>query len=44
VTTVPNFVAEIAADMKTRHPMREAIPETFPRLRTFQFAMAYGNF
>jgi len=43
VTTVPNFVAEIAADMKNRHPMRDAIPETLPRLRAFQFAMAYGQ-
>lgn len=43
VTTVPNFVAEIAADMKQRHPMRDVIPETYPCLRSIQFALAYGG-
>ena len=43
VTTVPNFVAEIAAEMKQRHPMRNVIPETYPCLRSFQFVLAYGD-
>ena len=43
VTTVPNFIAEIAADMKQRHPMRNVVPETYPCLRSFQFALAYGS-
>lgn len=43
VTTVPNFIAEIAAEMKLRHPMRDVIPETYPCLRSFQFALAYGG-
>lgn len=42
VTTVPNFIAEIAAEVKLRHPMRDVIPETYPCLRSFQFALAYG--
>lgn len=43
VTTVPNFIAEIATEMKQRHPMRDVIPETYPCLRSFQFALAYGS-
>ena len=43
VTTVPNFVAEVAAEMKERNPMRDVIPETYPCLRSFQFALAYGS-
>jgi len=43
VTTVPNFIAEIAEDIKQRHPMRDVIPETYPCLRSFQFALAYGR-
>lgn len=43
VTTVPNFIAEICAEMKLRHPMRDVIPETYPCLRSFQFALAYGD-
>lgn len=43
VTTVPNFIAEIAAEMKQRHPMRDVVPETYPCLRSFQFALAYGS-
>ena len=43
VTTVPNFVTEIASDIKQRHPMRDVIPETYPCLRSFQFALAYGG-
>jgi hypothetical protein len=43
VTTVPNFVREIADDMRRHDPMRRAIPETYPYLRSFQFALAYGN-
>ena len=43
VTTVPNFIAEISAEMKLRHPMRDVIPETYPCLRSFQFALAYGS-
>lgn len=43
VTTVPNFIAEISAEMKLRHPMRDVIPETYPCLRSFQFVLAYGS-
>lgn len=43
VTTVPNFVAQIAKEMKKRHPMRDVIPETYTCLRSFQFALAYGT-
>lgn len=43
VTTVPNFIAEIAAEMKQRHPMRDVVPENYPCLRSFQFVLAYGN-
>lgn len=43
VTTVPNFVREIADDMRHRDPMRKVIPETYPCLRSFQFALAYGD-
>ena len=43
ITTVPNFVAEISAEIKTRHPMRDVIPETYPCLRSFQFVLTYGS-
>ncbi len=43
VTTVPNFITEITEDIKERHPMRDVVPETYPCLRSFQFALAYGN-
>ena len=43
VTTVPNFIAEITSEIKQRHPIRGAIPETYPCLRSFQFALAYGK-
>jgi len=43
VTTVPNFIAEITAEIKKRNPMRDVIPETYPCLRSFQFVLAYGS-
>lgn len=43
VVTVPRFVAEICAGLKGRHPLRDIVPETYPRLRAMQFAMAFGD-
>ena len=42
VTTVPTFVAEIAAWLRPKHPLRDVIPENFPRLRALQFGIHYG--
>lgn len=43
VVTVPRFVAEICAGLKGKHPLRDIVPETYPRLRAIQFALSYGN-
>ena len=43
VVTIPQFMAEIHAGLKGRHPMRDAVPENYPRLRAIQFSLAYSG-
>lgn len=43
VVTVPSFIAEVCAGLKGKHPMRDIVPETYPRLRAVQFTLAYGG-
>lgn len=43
VVTVPAFMAEVCAGLRKRHPINDAVPETYPRLRAIQFALAYGS-
>ena len=43
VITIPNFISEICDDIRGRHPMRDAIPENYPCLRSFQFVLAYDR-
>lgn len=43
VITVPSFIAEISQEIKKRHPLKDIIPETYPRLRSFQFALTYDS-
>lgn len=41
VCTVPQFIQEVAAGLRGRHPLRDVIPETSPCLRAMQFLLAY---
>jgi len=43
VITVPNFINEIATEMRPRHPLKDVVPETYPCLRSIQFALSYGG-
>ena len=43
VVTIPNFIREVCDGIRGRHPLREAIPEALPCLRSFQFVLAYGH-
>ena len=40
-TSIPAFVAEITESLKKTHPMRSAIPESWPLLRAMQFALTW---
>lgn len=39
---VAEFVSKIGNDLRNRHPMRKAVPETLPLLRAMQFALFWG--
>lgn len=41
VIHIPKFLETITAELKNKNPQREAIPETYPRLRAIQYAMFY---
>jgi hypothetical protein len=38
VITVPQFIAEVCEEVRSRSPMRDIVPETYPCLRAMQFA------
>lgn len=43
VVLLPAFFKEIAAKLKTKHPMKEAVPEGMPLLRAMQMVLWYGQ-
>ena len=43
VKSVPQFVHEISQELRKRHPLKAAIPETLPLLRAMQFVMHWGS-
>ena len=43
VILLPTFSQEIAAKLKTKHPMKEAVPEGMPLLRSMQMIIWYGH-
>lgn len=43
IKTVPEFIAEIAADLKGRNPAKQAVPEHWPILRAMQLSVFWGN-
>ena len=42
VKTLAQFIREVCHELRRRHPLREAIPETLPLLRAMQFAVHWG--
>jgi hypothetical protein len=42
VILVPEFVRQICGDLRSKDPMKQAIPESLPLLRSMQYAMRYG--
>lgn len=40
--SVPEFISQITAELKGRHPLHQAIPENKPLLRSMQFALHWG--
>ncbi len=40
VVSIADFIGEILRGLKGKHPLRDAIPETFPLLRAMQYAAA----
>lgn len=43
VVLIPTFFKEIASLLKSKHPMKEAVPENLPLLRTMQMVLCYGQ-
>ena len=43
VKSLAEFVAEISQELRTLHPLKQAIPETLPLLRAMQFALHWGK-
>jgi len=43
VILIPHFVAEISKTLRSKNPLKEIVPEGYPRLRAMQFALSYGN-
>ncbi len=39
---IPDFISRISKQLRSMHPMRAAVPETYPILRAIQFASWYG--
>ena len=37
ILLIPDFVAELVEYLDKKHPLREAVPETYPLLRALQF-------
>ena len=42
VILVPEFIREIANELKKKKPIQEAIPESYPLLRAIQFSAFYS--
>ena len=42
VLTVPDFLSQIVSELRNRDFMREAVPESYPILRTIQMTLKYG--
>jgi hypothetical protein len=42
VLLVPSFIQIIAKDLAKKDPLRDIVPEGFPRLRAMQLALVYG--
>ena len=40
---LPTFFREIAARLMAKHPMRQAVPEAMPLLRSMQMILWYGQ-
>lgn len=43
VVLIPHFIAEISKELATKDPLKDIVPEGFPRLRAMQFALRYGG-
>jgi len=43
VILIPSFFKEIATLLKTKNPMKEAVPEGMPLLRSMQMVIWYGQ-
>jgi len=43
VVLIPSFLAQITERLKNTDPMRQAVPESFPLLRSMQMALAYAR-
>jgi len=43
VKSIPQFISEVSAKLRTAAPWKEAVSETYPILRAIQFAVWYGN-
>jgi len=40
---IPAFLTEITEELKTKDPMKDAIPESYPLLRVVQYSAFYSN-
>jgi len=43
VVLIPHFIAEISKELVAKDPLKDIVPEGFPRLRAMQFALRYGG-
>lgn len=43
VIHIPNFFEQINSELKNKNPQNDAIPETYPLLRTIQYSVFYSR-
>ena len=43
VESVPEFLRKVTAELRKRHPSKQAIPENLPLLRAMQFVLHWGR-
>ena len=43
VVLIPHFIAEISKELAAKDPLKDIVPEGYPRLRAMQFALRYGG-
>lgn len=43
VMLIPSFIARIAKELEKKDPLKDIVPEGFPRLRAMQLALVYGK-